>query len=31
MMGGVIKNANAVNKGEVPVDQLGVKAKVITN
>jgi oligopeptide transport system substrate-binding protein len=26
MMGGVIKNANAVNKGEVPVDQLGVKA-----
>jgi oligopeptide transport system substrate-binding protein len=26
MMGGVIKNATAVNKGEVPVDQLGVKA-----
>ena len=26
MMGGVVKNANAVNKGEVPVDQLGVKA-----
>ncbi|UFU00566.1 peptide ABC transporter substrate-binding protein [Radiobacillus kanasensis] len=27
MMGGVIKNATAVNKGEVPVDQLGVTAK----
>ncbi|WP_045514622.1 peptide ABC transporter substrate-binding protein [Neobacillus niacini] len=26
MMGGVIKNAAAVNKGEVAVDQLGVKA-----
>lgn len=26
MMGGVIKNATAVNKGEVPLDQLGVKA-----
>ncbi|MEH7253241.1 peptide ABC transporter substrate-binding protein, partial [Neobacillus niacini] len=26
MMGGVIKNANAVNKGEVPVEELGVKA-----
>nr|WP_309101851.1 peptide ABC transporter substrate-binding protein [Fredinandcohnia onubensis] len=26
MMSGVIKNATAVNKGEVPVDQLGVKA-----
>lgn len=27
MMGGVIKNATAVNEGEVEVDQLGVKAK----
>ncbi|WP_164667494.1 peptide ABC transporter substrate-binding protein [Virgibacillus doumboii] len=26
MMGGVIKNATAVNKGEVPVEELGVKA-----
>lgn len=26
MMGGVIKNATAVNKGEVPVTELGVKA-----
>ncbi|MEQ6375491.1 peptide ABC transporter substrate-binding protein [Bacillaceae bacterium S4-13-58] len=27
MMGGVIKNAIAVNKGEVPVDELGVRAE----
>ncbi|MGG3687853.1 peptide ABC transporter substrate-binding protein [Caldifermentibacillus hisashii] len=27
MMGGVIKNATAVNKGEVPVEQLGVRAE----
>ncbi|MCL6570836.1 MAG: peptide ABC transporter substrate-binding protein [Bacillus sp. (in: Bacteria)] len=27
MMGGVIKNATAVNTGKVPVDQLGVTAK----
>lgn len=26
MMGGVIKNAEAISKGELPVDQLGVKA-----
>ncbi|QXE02717.1 peptide ABC transporter substrate-binding protein [Terribacillus sp. DMT04] len=26
MMGGVIKNANAINSGEMEVDQLGVKA-----
>jgi oligopeptide transport system substrate-binding protein len=26
MMGGVIKNATAVNEGEVPVEELGVKA-----
>ncbi|MCM3476923.1 peptide ABC transporter substrate-binding protein [Caldibacillus thermoamylovorans] len=27
MMGGVIKNATAVNKGEVPVEELGVRAE----